>query len=57
MFDSNFEFISLQFLHQVGPRKDMRDDSAEIISTFFSAEGRCDQFWHGLASRLTSPIP
>ena len=24
----------------------MRDDSAEILSQYFSAEGYCEQFWH-----------
>ena len=41
---------SVQFspvLDRLGRRGDMRNDSAEILFQFFSAEDPCEQFWNG----------
>ena len=44
--------LSVQFLDRSsqfggGGEEDMRDDSAEILSQYFSAEGPCEQLWQG----------
>ena len=41
------QFSSVQSLDQLGRRRDMTDDSAEMLFQSFSAGGPCQQFWHG----------
>ena len=44
-------------------RDDRRDDSTEILCQSFSAEGSCEQFWHGQGCplfdvvRVAFPLP
>ena len=52
----NAEFNSVQFLDRLGRWGDMKDNSAEILSQFFSAGGPCVQFWHGRGSLLVDVV-